>query len=134
MAAECACGLLVNGDGKLLFGLRSTSRKFYPGVWDAFGGHIEFGETVEQTLVRELEEELDITPTQFRFLTILPDPKPEQHGEYAYHIFEVRSWEGPGPRLCGDEHDEMRWCTVAEAVALDLALPAYRGLIKSLGV
>ena len=42
---------------KILLGKRMPDR-LYPDIWDIFGGHIEDGETLEETLIRELEEEL----------------------------------------------------------------------------
>ncbi len=36
-----------------------------------FGGHVEPGELPEQTLIRELEEELGIIPTGWTFLETL---------------------------------------------------------------
>ena len=36
---------------------RSASRRLLPGTWDIVGGHVEAGETREQALAREIEEE-----------------------------------------------------------------------------
>lgn len=36
---------------------RSPDRRLLPGIWDAVGGHVEQGETPEETLAREIEEE-----------------------------------------------------------------------------
>jgi RimJ/RimL family protein N-acetyltransferase/ADP-ribose pyrophosphatase YjhB (NUDIX family) len=36
---------------------RSPDRRLLPGIWDIVGGHVEPGETPEQTLAREVEEE-----------------------------------------------------------------------------
>ena len=55
-------GLIVQSD-RILLGHRSERRAFYPNVWDVFGGHMEPGEQPEETLVREIQEELGITPT-----------------------------------------------------------------------
>ena len=35
----------------------------HPGTWGLFGGHLDPGETPEQAAIRELQEELCITPT-----------------------------------------------------------------------
>ncbi|MEO1249935.1 MAG: NUDIX domain-containing protein [Pseudomonadota bacterium] len=132
-SVECACGLPIK-DGKVLLGLRSANRKAYPNVWDVFGGHIKEGESTEDALLRELREELDITPTDYRFLTTLLDPCPEKHGHARYHLFKVTAWSGPGPRLCGAEHSEMRWCTCQEAMTMDLAIPAYKEILRACAI
>ena len=36
---------------------RSVTRRVLPGIWDIVGGHIEAGETLEEALAREIEEE-----------------------------------------------------------------------------
>ena len=42
--ARCVAGILIR-DGKALLVKRSPQSRYYPGVWDLFGGHIEAGET-----------------------------------------------------------------------------------------
>ncbi len=70
---RCACGILVQG-GRVLLGKRAASRALYPGVWDVFGGHQEAGETIAEALVRELAEELDVTPLDYVELAVLDEP------------------------------------------------------------
>ena len=59
---------------QLLLGRRAGGRAFYPGVWDVPGGHCEPGEPPEQALVRELREELGVTPTAWRPLGAFRPP------------------------------------------------------------
>ncbi|NJD06838.1 MAG: Nudix family hydrolase [Methylococcaceae bacterium] len=55
-----AAGVVVNGDGEVLIARRDESLH-QGGLWEFPGGKIEPGETVEQALRRELEEEVAIT-------------------------------------------------------------------------
>ncbi len=126
---DCVGGLILD-HGKILLGLRARDSKTYPNVWDIFGGHIEGEETIEAALARELQEELDITPSEFRFLTTFIEPDPRRNGKYLYHIYKVTSWSGLGPRLRGAEHTEICWHTLDEALALNLASPEYQDLFR----
>lgn len=49
---------------------RSMNKDIQPGKWDtAVGGHIDYGETVEEALRREVREELGITEFTPQFIT-----------------------------------------------------------------
>ena len=124
----CAVALIVSG-GRVLLGHRSADLPTYPDVWDLFGGHVEPGETIEAALARELDEELQITPTVFEPMTELAEPEGSPHGAVRYKIFKVTAWQGSGPKLAGDEHTEIAWFTPAEAGRAKLAHRAYRDLI-----
>lgn len=55
-------------EGRLFLQQRSMTKDIQPGRWDtSVGGHVDFGETVEQALLREAREELgllDISPVK----------------------------------------------------------------------
>ncbi len=126
---HCACGILIK-DRRILLGKRSPDRKLRPNCWDMIGGHQEDDETLDQTLRREFAEEISVTPTEFSELAVLAEPAPEINGRRAYHVYAVTAWRGLGPAMRGDEHAEIRWFTVAEALALDLALAEYRDVLR----
>jgi len=53
---------IINNDGELYLQKRSVNKDIQPSKWDtAVGGHIDYGETVEEALAREVREELGIT-------------------------------------------------------------------------
>jgi len=63
--------LVVNGQMDLLLQLRSRSKDVQPGRWDtSVGGHVGLNEPVEQSVLREIREELgiDVAPSQVTFL------------------------------------------------------------------
>lgn len=57
---DVAVGVLVRDDGDFLLTSRPPG-KVYEGYWEFPGGKLEAGETVEQALRRELQEEIGIT-------------------------------------------------------------------------
>lgn len=57
---QVAVGVLVRDDGAFLLTSRPAG-KVYEGYWEFPGGKLELGETVEQALRRELQEEIGIT-------------------------------------------------------------------------
>ena len=128
---ECAGGFLLR-DGQVLLGFRSPDRTAYPGVWDAIGGHANAGESLAEALVREVREEIQVTPTEFTYLAALEEPRPHINGDVVYHLFLVTGWDGEDPAMCGDEHSSISWFPIRDAVRLPLAHPGYRGLLEQL--
>jgi 8-oxo-dGTP diphosphatase len=57
---EVAVGVLIRPDAQFLLTSRPAG-KVYEGYWEFPGGKIEAGETVEQALRRELQEEIGVT-------------------------------------------------------------------------
>lgn len=56
LVAACA---LLDADGRVLVAERPAGKSM-AGLWEFPGGKVEPGETPEQTLIRELEEELGV--------------------------------------------------------------------------
>jgi 8-oxo-dGTP diphosphatase len=128
MVHQIVAGLIVKSD-HILLGRRSEQRAFYPNVWDVFGGHMEPGEQPEETLIRELGEELGITPTQWTNLETIMESVPDRDGipsdELICHLYCVTAWVGTPVNQQPHEHSIIQWFSYAEAVQLDLADPVY---------
>ena len=54
---------LVYEHPKILLGLKK--RGFGEGRWNGYGGKVNAGETIEESMIREMQEESGITPTKF---------------------------------------------------------------------
>lgn len=53
---------IFDSQGRLYLQRRSMSKEIQPGKWDtAVGGHVDYGETIDVALHREVREELGIT-------------------------------------------------------------------------
>lgn len=55
--------LIANSEGKIYVQKRSLDRRMFPGVWEIPGGHVDEGETMEETIQREIKEELNLEVT-----------------------------------------------------------------------
>lgn len=120
-------------DGMVLLVRRSPHRAAYPGLWSFPGGHVEQHETLAEALVREVQEEVGVTPTTFSFLGIIADPNTAANDPATYHLYIVTEWEGGEPALVGDEHTELRWFSPDAAFSLvGLALDEYQSVFRSM--
>jgi nucleoside triphosphatase len=112
--------LLVNPQGEI-FVARFTKRQ---GRYVIPGGHIDYGETAAQALVRETQEEAGLTPTNFRLLLVHERICPPCYKDGRHHLvyldFLVESWEGT-LELDGEELYEGQWVLPADALALLLS-------------
>ena len=123
-------GALIVRDGMLLLGRRSSAKAACPDTWDVIGGHVEAGETFEDALLREVEEEIGIRPLVYEEHSRHPLP---QSGVLV--LFQIVSWAGGEPRLRNNEHVELRWFPIRAACRLtQLAAPEYVAIFRSLEV
>ena len=123
MLHEVVVALIIKSR-RVLLGQRSATRAFYPGVWDLFGGHQEPGEQQHETLVRELQEELGITATAWKFLETLRVPA----DDLTVHLYLVTAWVGTPLNCQPDEHSAIDWFSLEEATRLKLADSIYPAL------
>ena len=77
---------LFNKMGELYLQKRPEWKDIQPGKWDtATGGHIDYGESVNEALLREVREELGVTEFEPRFLArYIFDGKRERELVYVF--------------------------------------------------
>ena len=90
LVAACA---LIDADGRVLIAERPAG-KAMAGLWEFPGGKVESGERPEDTLIRELHEELGITVTEACLapLTFVSHAYPGFH--LLMPLYVCRRWEG----------------------------------------
>jgi 8-oxo-dGTP diphosphatase len=90
LVAACA---LIDADGRVLIAERPAG-KTMAGLWEFPGGKIESGERPEETLIRELKEELGIavSETCLAPLTFASHAYPDFH--LLMPLYVCRRWEG----------------------------------------
>jgi 8-oxo-dGTP diphosphatase len=90
LVAACA---LIDTDGRVLLAERPAGRQM-AGLWEFPGGKVEAGERPEETLIRELKEELGISVEEACLapLTFASHGYPEFH--LLMPLFVCRRWQG----------------------------------------
>ncbi len=111
---------------------RAPTREWWPGVWDVAGGHRTSGESTEQTLVREMEEELGISPTEWKLAAQLREAAPGVEEPYILHLYVVSAWTGTLYNRQPEEHSELGWFYIEDACRLHLPNPEYPVLFRQL--
>ncbi len=111
--AACA---LIDVDGRVLMCQRPKG-KSHAGLWEFPGGKIEQGERPEETIVRELREELGVEPCEECL-------QPFSFTSYAYDDFDLfmplflcRQWDGFARPL---EGQTLKWVYPDELSDLNL--------------
>lgn len=105
--------VIHDGNGRVLLQKRSAGARDEQGAWDVGGGAIEFGESIEEAVRREIMEELCVTPKSIRPLTVY-DAFREQNGVRTHWIIIHHTVEvDPAEVKIGEPHkvDEIGWFT-----------------------
>jgi len=102
LVAACA---LIDTDGRVLIAQRPPGKPM-AGLWEFPGGKVEHGERPEETLIRELDEELGIAVSE-------PCLAPLTFASHAYADFHLlmplyvcRRWQG---MATAREHAALAW-------------------------
>lgn len=112
--------LIVNPEDETYLLLkRSMTKDFAPGVWECVTGRVDQGEGFDEALVREVQEEIgvEVVPayilgtTHFYRGTAVPENE-------LIGIIYLCMLTDSTPITISQEHDEYRWLTGPQALAM----------------
>jgi len=125
--------VVVNRQGKLFLSQRGVEARNERGKWEFPGGGVEFGERLEEALIREMKEEydLDIEPIEqlWTYDHLIPDEK--QHWVSPTYFCKVKKGvpKITEPHKCS----QIGWFTLPEIGTMPLSLITrndYHHLLK----
>ena len=121
---EVAVGVLMQADGSFLLTSRPAGKP-YAGYWEFPGGKLEAGESIEDALSRELNEELGLTMGEAKAWKVEVVDYP--HALVRLHFFKVTQWSG---ELQMKEQQSYAWSVLPVRVSpiLPGALPVLAWL------
>ena len=113
-----ACAFITHDfDGvvKVFLPKRASTKKFLPGVFELPGGHIEYGEDIEEGLKREVREELNKEITlgePFAVFTYINEVK----GSHSVEVFYFAQFIGgiDDLKINPEDHSTYEWLSEAE--------------------
>lgn len=106
--ARVGIGVFVFKKGKFLMGQRRNAHG--DGTWSIPGGHLEFGETFEETAKREVLEETGLRIKNVRFGAVTNDLF-ETDDKHYLTIWLVSDWESGKEQITEpDKFVAMKWC------------------------
>jgi NAD+ diphosphatase len=114
---------LVRRKGEILLG---RSPHFPPGMYSALAGFAEPGETLEQCLAREVEEEVGVQVSRIRYFASQPWPFPN-----SLMIAFVCDWAGGEIRPQAGEIEDAKWFNVLQLPKLPSRISIARRLIDA---
>lgn len=100
--------LLINEKNEMLFQKRSMQKDMNPGNWSyGVGGHVNYGSSYDETVKRELKEELGLIEPNIKFLKkilVFTGIETEMKS-----VFELRLSTTPQINIDRTEVDEVQW-------------------------
>jgi RimJ/RimL family protein N-acetyltransferase len=108
-AVDCVGALIRDERGRVYVQRRTAERRLLPGIWDVVGGHLEEGETPEDALAREVEEETGWRVREI--VAAVTDWEWEYEGRVRREIDYLVTVDGDlaRPRLEEGKHDASAW-------------------------
>ncbi len=110
--------IVPDTEGRILI-LKRKNTSFSEGAWCLPGGKIDYGDTVEKTILKELIEETSLECTAWKFLfwqNSLPTPKTTMHCINLYFECQVS-----GSIVLSEESSEYAWIGSDDLSRYDIA-------------
>ncbi len=113
--------LIMNQQNRILLTKRGPLAKNEVGTWEIPGGAVEFGETLEKALKREVKEELGIEIEIVELLQVCDHilTKEGQHWVSPSYICKIT--KGTPQNLEPGKCDEIGWFSIDEAKKMKLS-------------
>lgn len=86
--------IIVADDGRLFLAQRGEKARNERGLWEFPGGSVEFGETMREALIREIQEEYGVTIDIVELLTVTDHILPNEGQHWISPSFICRIIEG----------------------------------------
>ena len=111
----CASYLFLLQDNKILL-LRRFNTGYEDGNYSIPAGHVDKGESISYSLIREIKEEIDIDidKTNIELSHIMHRRAIETNDERLDFFFICKNWSGKVKNMEPHKCDDLIWCDINE--------------------
>ena len=114
--------IIINNEGKLFLAKRGAEVRNESGKWEFPGGGVEFGDTLEATLKREIMEEYGVEIKIGELLDICDHIIPDEHQHWVSPTYICTVVHGQ-PKICEpNKCDEIGWFASEEVKKMNLSI------------
>lgn len=125
------CAVIFNDSGKVFLAKRGKDARNESGTWEFPGGGVEFGDTLENTIVREMKEEFAIDIEVKELLGVNDHLIPEEKQHWVSPAYICKIIKGTPVIQEPNKIDEIGWFKLSEIEKMPLSLVSQSNL-KSL--
>jgi ADP-ribose pyrophosphatase YjhB (NUDIX family) len=98
-----------DGQGNFLMGKRGGEARDHHGSWEFGGGTVEFGETTESALIREMTEEFEVAPFHIKHVHVRDFVSESSHWLGVFFVAQI---DRAQVRIVQPVYDEIGWFTL----------------------
>lgn len=123
-------GAIIKKDNKILM----VDRVNPPFGWAAPAGHVEEGENLKETLIKEIKEEVDLDIKKSKLLIheFIPWNNCKKHNGHDWYVYEVIDWQGKAKRSKRETRN-MKWVKIGDLKKINLE-PVWEYWFKKLKI
>ena len=114
--------LIFDEGGKFFMTLRGPKAKNERGKWEIPGGAVEFGETLQEAIIREVSEEYGIEIKVGELLHICDHIIPDEHQHWVSPTYICEILSGKPVIREPEKCSAVGWFTLAEAETMPLSI------------
>jgi 8-oxo-dGTP diphosphatase len=122
-----ACGAIIfNKEDKVLIGQRGSNARDDEGMWDFPGGQVEFGESCNEAIKREMKEEFGIQIEIIEIINFVEVIESKKHWVGPTYIAKLIS--GEAKPLEKDKFNDFKWVDITEIEKLNITTPCKQNI------
>lgn len=114
--------IIINKEGKVFASLKGPKSRNERGKWEFPGGAVEFGETLEASVVREMKEEFGIEVEIMDTLGTINHILPEEKQHWVTMGFVCKIKKGVPKIKEPHKSEKIGWFSIEELTKMDMSV------------